>query len=124
MPLAPKRPCPVPRCPHLVPCPVHGQAQVEARRARSAEADARRPTARQRGYDMEWFKVRARFLRQHARCVCGAPATQVHHVVRLRDGGRHEPSNLRALCASCHSRLTWREDARFGQGRGDRKAGR
>lgn len=124
MPWAPKRACAVARCPHFVPCPVHSRDQVQARQARAAAADARRPSAQQRGYSAEWFKVRARFLREHALCPCGARATQVHHVVRLRDGGQHEPSNLRALCASCHSRLTWREDARFGQGRGDRKSRR
>jgi 5-methylcytosine-specific restriction endonuclease McrA len=29
---------------------------------------------------------------------CGAPATQVDHVVPVIDGGTDDPANLRALC--------------------------
>lgn len=111
-PIAPKRRCPRTGCQHMQPCPVHHVDDLERRKRLTAAADARRPSAAQRGYDAEWFKVRARFLRAHPTCGCGAPASQVHHVVRVRDGGRHEPGNLRPLCASCHSRLTLREDVR------------
>ena len=33
---------------------------------------------------------------------CGAPANQVHHVIPRYLGGTYEPSNLRALCETCH----------------------
>ncbi len=36
-------------------------------------------------------------------------ATDVHHIVAKRDGGRDEESNLQALCHSCHSKETNRE---------------
>ena len=38
------------------------------------------------------------------RCTsCGlAGALQVHHVVQLWRGGKHEPDNCRVLCGRCH----------------------
>jgi 5-methylcytosine-specific restriction protein A len=34
------------------------------------------------------------------------PATEVHHVVPLADGGTDDEANLMPLCKSCHSRFT------------------
>ncbi|MBX3001917.1 MAG: HNH endonuclease [Caldilineaceae bacterium] len=36
------------------------------------------------------------------------PATEVHHIIALRDGGRNEEGNLRSLCKTCHSKRTAR----------------
>ena len=33
---------------------------------------------------------------------CGAPATEVDHIVNLAQGGTHDPLNLQALCPPCH----------------------
>jgi 5-methylcytosine-specific restriction endonuclease McrA len=33
--------------------------------------------------------------------LCGAPATEVDHVVRVADGGSDHPDNLRAICGRC-----------------------
>ena len=74
-----------------------------------------RPSAGRRGYDARWQAVRAAQLRRHPLCEdCGGQgyvteATEVHHVVALRDGGRRlDASNLRSLCKGCHSRRTAR----------------
>jgi 5-methylcytosine-specific restriction endonuclease McrA len=34
--------------------------------------------------------------------VCGAVATETHHIVYQKDAGGNEPSNLVPLCESCH----------------------
>ena len=42
---------------------------------------------------------RALFARDGHRCVvCGAPATEVDHLVAVSAGGGDEPANLRAVC--------------------------
>lgn len=43
------------------------------------------------------------YLDRHRLCAeCGAPATQVHHIKMIQDGGGNEESNLKALCYDCH----------------------
>lgn len=37
------------------------------------------------------------------------PATEVHHIVARRNGGRDVEENLMSLCKSCHSRITMNE---------------
>ena len=104
-----KHPCHYPGCPALV----EGRPAycVEHLAMMRAEQDAERGSASARGYDAEWRKVRRRYLKDHPRCMqCGRPATVVHHVVRVRDGGTNDDSNLRALCARCHNAITMRED--------------
>jgi len=62
-------------------------------------------TTTQQGYGHEYQKRRARFLRTHRSCACGAPATTVHHV-------RHDQATLaglderywQAMCGPCNSR--------------------
>lgn len=82
------------------------------RARRDAAGDALRGTAAQRGYGGRWQRVRALFLRAHPLCAeCAqqgvtTAATDVHHLVPRRAGGTDEESNLRALCHSCHSRIT------------------
>jgi 5-methylcytosine-specific restriction protein A len=76
-----------------------------------------RPSARQRGYDAAWQKLRTAFIAEHPVCAvpgCGAPSAEVDHVrtVRERPDLRLEPSNLRALCKGCHSRRTASRDKR------------
>lgn len=67
-----------------------------------------------------WRKTRAAYLRSHSLCeACKAAgrsvgATVVHHKVdrRERPDLALEPSNLEALCASCHNAETARRKAR------------
>lgn len=89
-------------------CSVCGPRRVQ----RNAEYDARRGTAAQRGYGGRWQRAREIYLRAHPLCVACAvegratPATDVHHLRPLRDGGTDAPDNLQALCHACHSRVT------------------
>lgn len=81
-----------------------------------------RPTAAQRGYDGQWRGLRAAFIRQHPVCAvigCGAPATDVDHIVAVRERPdlRLTWGNLRALCHGHHSAKTAREDGGFGHAR-------
>jgi 5-methylcytosine-specific restriction protein A len=83
---------------------------------RRAEHDKQRGTPKQRGYDADWRKLRAVYLATHQRCEfklpsgqqCTAKATQVDHKlsVEARPDLRLHWQNLRAGCASCHSRRT------------------
>lgn len=54
-------------------------------RKRKAEADARRPSARDRGYSTKWDVERAAFLKARPICTrCAAPATVVDHITPHR----------------------------------------
>lgn len=101
-PTAPSRWCPRCQATHasMQPCP-----KAEARRATLEQA---RGSACARGYDSKWRIIRAAYLKAHPRCVeCREPTTDVDHI----DGdSRHNAwRNLRALCHSCHSRRTARD---------------
>lgn len=99
-------------------CPLH---RVEQKRVMHSAIDSRRGSASERGYDAKWRRIRALFLKQNPLCVaqqpdglvCNRPATDVDHIVPLRLGGSNQFINLQALCHSCHSRKTAREDGAF-----------
>jgi len=77
---------------------------------RKAEADARRPSARERGYDSKWDVERKAFLKANPKCRrCPAQATVVDHIVPHRGDKRlfWSRSNWQPLCQSCHSR--WKQ---------------
>ncbi len=85
------------------------------------KARERRPSPEARGYTSAWRKLRAAFLASHPFCEspgCLNAATEVDHKLALRKGGTHDEANLQALCRSCHSRKTVRDDNGFGRGRG------
>jgi 5-methylcytosine-specific restriction protein A len=76
-----------------------------------------RISASRRGYGRRWRdQTRTAFLREHPLCEdCYRrgiimPATDVDHIVAKRRGGTDQWRNLQALCHSCHSRKTARED--------------
>lgn len=107
------RVCNVPGCPELAEgskCEAHRKA------ARKAN-DAKRPSARERGYDAEWERTRRAFLRAHPICMdesgCIERATDVDHIDgRGPNGPRgHDWSNLRSMCHGHHSRRTARDQA-------------
>lgn len=58
-----------------------------------------------------WASIRREVIaRDGGRCVlCGAPGTDVDHVVR---GSDHSLGNLRLLCRACHMRRTGRDGGR------------
>lgn len=112
MPMKPKTPCRHPGCPNLVPsgsvyCDEHRALHPEYVRGASG-----------RGYDSRWQKARKRFLEAHPLCEeClkhgrYTKATDVDHIKAHR-GDKDlfwDMSNWQALCHSCHSRKTNRED--------------
>ena len=117
MPYKPAGPCCVRGCPGRAVR--HGRCEKHAREARK-EWEAKRPSASARGYDQKWRLVRAAYLKSHPLCSvhgCGADATDVDHIVALKDGGTHAWCNLRAYCHSHHSMKTNRVDGGGWKGR-------
>ena len=85
----------------------------QVRKQRTLVRNICRKTPYERGYDSRWAKARKIFLAQHPLCaVCGAPATDVDHIIPHKGNKRQcwDQSNGQALCHSCHSRKTARED--------------
>ena len=120
--LMPSKYCQFPRCPN--PAQPHGayclkHASKEQRKPRgwkerNAATDRERGTAAERGYDHKWRMTRASYLKRHPLCYDCAQrkeykmASEVHHIIKVRDGGRNYDENLMALCKSCHSKRTAR----------------
>jgi 5-methylcytosine-specific restriction protein A len=89
------------------------------------ETDARRGSARQRGYTSAWDKARAFFLRSHPLCQCDQcdegrirlrAATVVDHKVPHRGDMKRfwDRNNWQSMATDCHNRKTAREDGGFG----------
>ena len=107
MPVKAPRVCSAPVCPHLTPttrCPTHTSEQNKAWKV----------PERQKLYaSKRWRMLRLQVLREQPWCQtegCTNLATDVDHIVALRDGG--DPYNregLRALCKKHHSEKTARE---------------
>ncbi len=63
------------------------------------------PDHRRGGSTRQWRKLREQVLaRDEYRCHCGQLATEVDHIIPVRDGGTDVPSNLRATCTACNPR--------------------
>jgi 5-methylcytosine-specific restriction enzyme A len=73
-----------------------------------------RPSASKRGYDRRHQRLRKVFLAKNPLCHdCEeqgrlTTATEMHHIVALRDGGTNHWDNLMALCKPCHDKRTRR----------------
>lgn len=105
MPSKPLSPCAHPGCP--LPAVRFGRCAEHAREVATQRMPDGRESAALRGYDRKWRRVRAAFLKRHPICeLCGAEATEVHHITPVSRGGTHEWGNLQALCKRCHSRVT------------------
>lgn len=82
-----------------------------------------RLSACKRGYGRDWQALRLSHLADNPLCVaCEAKgitteATEVDHITPHK--GDHElrmdPTNLQALCSSCHGRKTATQDGGFGR---------
>lgn len=108
----PKRVCLEPGCQALVEkplayCPKHKRVITEDR-----------PSAYKRGYDSKWQNYRKAYLAKHPFCVeClkegkEVLATDVDHIIPHK-GSKilfWSTDNHQALCHSCHSRKTAKED--------------
>lgn len=103
MPTRASRPCSFPRCPDFAV--QDGRCRSHARQQREAY-DAQRGTAKERGYDATWRRVRRLYLRSHPNCErCMeekrmVTADLVHH--RDRNPRNNDPANLEALCYRHH----------------------
>lgn len=126
MPTKPKKPCNKAGCTAVTDqsyCPRH---QLEKSKQRyNKQYERQRGTASQRGYDATWQRLRKMVLNANPLCrSCqrdgmATPATEVDHIVPINRGGeRLDRKNLQALCKSCHSKKTVREDGGFGRGGG------
>ena len=98
--------------------------RLDYRRHRAAHSDAARPSARARGYDASWERIRAEYLELEPWCRFHLAqgeyvrATEVDHIVPRRAGGTDDHTNLRSLCKSHHSRRTAIEQSGWGSAKG------
>ncbi len=121
MPQKLKRPCNYPGCPALIEA---GARYCEKHKKQETQRyDRERGTAAQRGYGGRWQRYRLQYLRQHPLCVeCESkglvkPSKHVDHIKAVSgpdDPLFWAPDNHQALCHSCHSRKTVKEDGGFG----------
>jgi 5-methylcytosine-specific restriction protein A len=107
-------PCTQPGCPHRSNgrglCLQHERARKARVDVERIRYDKERPSAARRGYDRTWRARRALYISNNPTCVvCGAEATDPHHITRKALGGDDDEHNLMALCHSCHSARTGRE---------------
>ena len=81
------------------------------KRERDKRYDAKRGSARQRGYDHRWAKCRALFLQKNPLCALHeqrgelVAASVVDHVKPHRGNAQlfWDEANWQSLCAPCHS---------------------
>lgn len=120
MPTAPPRPCLHPGC--RAYAHYRGRCDEHARKR-----EQQRGNFRERGYSPAWTRL-SKWFRTHnplcEPCRLGTygpkkltPSACVDHRVSKARGGTDEHSNLIAMCWSCHSRKTYREDGSFGRAR-------
>lgn len=87
---------------------------------RKAKADARRPSARARGYDSKWERESKAFLalppNRLCACGCGRPADMVDHRIAHKGDMRlfWDRSNWQPMARGCNSRKAIREEGAFG----------
>lgn len=98
---------------HRFEIPPTLQRLVDSDLAAQRRALARQRARRQLLEGPGWRRTRAEVLFECATCrVCGAPATQVDHIVPLYMGGTSDRDNLQALCQACHLAKTTAERTR------------
>ena len=117
MPSKPKRLCQSPGCAAIIKS---GETYCDNhRREVVRQADAKRLSASQRGYDHRWQKARDVFIRQHPLCEeCKRnghieTAAVVDHIIPHK-GNRElfwDPANWQSLCVRCHGKKTMNEGA-------------
>lgn len=85
--------------------------------ARQRQAETRRPSARERGYDSKWDKERAEYLARPenrlCRCGCGRNADMVDHIIPHRGDKKlfWDRKNWQPLATSpCHASKKQRQE--------------
>lgn len=112
MPMQPLRRCTFPGC----------RNRVKSGRCAEHKPKDSRESAAKRGYNYQWSKYRAEYLKHNPLCVmCLAkgiytPATVIDHIKPV-ENGQADPlfwvaSNHQALCRDCHSYKTREIDKR------------
>ncbi len=102
-------------CGKLIPSGKICQCQEKAARERKARHDAKRPTARQRGYTREWETESRKFLKAHPICNrCGNHAEVVDHILAHKGDERlfWNRANWQPLCRHCHNSAKQAEERR------------
>jgi 5-methylcytosine-specific restriction protein A len=98
-------------------CPCGGQRiKGVCNRCNKGKRGDHTKSSHQRGYGWDWQQFRRVYLQQHPICEdCKAAgkataAEELHHKVKIVDAPelRLEPSNVMALCGSCHDKRTAR----------------
>ena len=96
-----------------VKCTTYTQLLYERgflRKSTQRAKDARE-SASQRGYGVRWRRIRLKHLQGDPLCsMCAGAgritaATEVHHILPLKQGGTHNASNLQSLCKACHNKI-------------------
>ena len=118
MAILPGTACRWPGCPEVTkdPSGYCEEHRKQARRQYDKQIDARRGTARERGYDTKWEKFRAWFLQQPGNQYCRRCFEQegkmalvevVHHIIPIseRPDLRLVEDNCQPLCRNCHERI-------------------
>ena len=108
MPRKPKQPCAYPGCPNLS----NGRYCEQHRKLveKNYEQYSRDPAVHKK-YGRVWKRIRDSYVKTHPFCEkCFeqgiiVPVEEVHHKVRISQGGTHDRSNLMSLCKSCHNKI-------------------
>ena len=117
MPISPKRTCNHPGCPntsHKSYCEQHHIELEQRRLDNSRSYEQGRGTSTERGYNWQWRKERAVYLKANPLCVhCKAkgivkPATELDHIIPHRGDKQlfDDKDNRQGLCKPCHSKKT------------------
>ena len=108
MPKAPKRPCGYPGCPRLSDGPYCEEHQKMM--DRQYNKYGRAPDVHKK-YGRAWKRIRDRYAAEHPFCEqCYKEGRitlmdEVHHILPVSRGGRHNKENLMSLCRSCHTKI-------------------
>lgn len=126
MPEAPRKPCNRPGCRNLTVGRFCSEHEVQAQAA-SRERDKQRGSAHSRGYTSRWARYSKHYRTNNSlcvKCLAGGKLKRsecVDHIIPVVDGEKDplfwEPKNHQALCNSCHSEKTAKEDSGFGNER-------
>lgn len=118
MPSRAPRICP---CGHTVPSGARCSCQKARDGERKAKHEAKRASARQRGYTVAWAKASKAFLARPENrlcaCGCGRVADMVDHRIAHKGDPRlfWAESNWQAMASICNRRKAVREEGAFGR---------
>ncbi len=117
MPYKPGHTCAMPGCPGIAK---PGKQYCDAHASHEPVHEVYDPSrsATSRGYNSRWERARKTYLKMHPLCVqCEKEgkyvmATDVDHIIPHRGDQKlfWDTDNWQALCHSCHSKKTGRED--------------